>query len=266
MVYQSPTPLRAITGISASNVWAAGDASAVVHWDGTAWTAGTVPAPSNTVLWSISAGGGSIQAAGQFGRIYTYNGTWTSAQAGTLDLHAIWGNYAGGDDPNSIFADSMGTWSALPAAGAQLLGAWGNSAAVLMVGASQRITRIIARAVTNDTVTGPATTFRGIFGLSENQAWAVGTSGVVASSNGTQWSEVTAAPGAELDAIWGTGTTNLWAVGDLGAIYHYDGSSWSSVPSGNVQGYNLNGIWGADAQTIWASAELNGMTGAIFQY
>ncbi|GCE29609.1 hypothetical protein KDA_50930 [Dictyobacter alpinus] len=114
----------------------------------------------------------------------------------------------------------------------------------------------------------------GVFALSANNIWAVGSqvvSGHSSRSNtniihwdGTQWSNLSAGAfpfiEGELTSITGTGVNNLWAVGYQVAkqapiIVHWDGSTWSNVDSpssGNGIQQTLSSITAVAPNDIWA--------------
>jgi hypothetical protein len=83
--------LRAISGASATDVWAVGDDGAAVHWDGSTWTVQPAAVTEQlTGVWAAGAGEAWAVAAG--GDVLHYaSGTWTPTASGVSSLAAVWG-------------------------------------------------------------------------------------------------------------------------------------------------------------------------------
>ncbi|MBW2704155.1 MAG: hypothetical protein JRF33_25325 [Deltaproteobacteria bacterium] len=100
--------------------------------------------------------------------------------------------------------------------------------------------------------------FRGIWGLNENDIYAVGDALVafIWNYDGFDWSEIYRL-GLPSDFwsivdIWGTSSENLFAVGGRGAVHHFDGQDWTvELVTGQDQDILL-GVWGASAQDVFA--------------
>lgn len=85
--------LRGVWGTSASDVWAAGQNGAIVHYNGTSWSSVSSPTSQGLVsVWAASAS--DVWAVGYSGAIVHYNGTsWSNVPSGTTqDLFGIWGS------------------------------------------------------------------------------------------------------------------------------------------------------------------------------
>lgn len=84
--------LRAIRGISSSDVWAVGENGTIIRWNGSSWNAisSSVNAPLFGI-WVISSN--DAWAVGQSGTILHWNGTgWSRSNSPiTENLRAIWG-------------------------------------------------------------------------------------------------------------------------------------------------------------------------------
>src|SRR5206468_1934584 len=56
---------------------------------------------------------------------------------------------------------------------------------------------------------------------------------------------------SDLSRVWGTADNDAWAVGSGGVILHYDGANWSKVPSHTGQDFaGLSGTSAGDAWAV----------------
>jgi hypothetical protein len=279
--YQGSFALHAITGSDTSHIWAVGDSSGTVRWNGSSWTSGTIASatPNTTLYAAWMRSGNEVAAVGQAGRTFintsaSSGGAWAAPTAGGSDLHAVWGRgttelWAGGDDTSNLFYYQSSFWLAKRNLGSKLAGAWGNSNLIVLVGDSSKIGRVgnASTAFVADTVNGATSNLRAVWGISDSQLWAVGSGGVVGTASGTTWSLAVVAPGAQLNGVWASSASDIWAVGDASTVIHYNGTTWSAVSADAVAGYNLVGIWGADSQNIWVIGNRPaGSQAAIFRY
>jgi hypothetical protein len=255
---------------SASDIYAAGLASTVAHYNGTAWSLLASPGlgdlqgvfgfPSDTV-WVVGTSGGRAR----------WNGTaWTTFSTPTVTgtLYAVWGSsttnvYAVGD--NGTILHFNGTaWSTesplLPFTGS-LRSVWGTSdgSTVYAVGLGGAILERVFGIWVQ--VTSPITSdLRGVWGTGSD-FYAVGVSGRILHTSGLSWSTMTSPVTGTLKEVHGTGTTDIYAAGDNGAVVHYNGTTWSVVPAPFVQA--LYGVVdGGSGGTTWAV----GQNGTIFSY
>lgn len=90
----------------------------------------------------------------------------------------------------------------------------------------------------------------GIYGISTNDIWAVGSGGVIRHWNGTTWSTQNSGTTENLNAIHGNGTL-VFAVGDAGTVLRRNGATWTSESLPNNVNQNLNGIWVAGNGTAF---------------
>ena len=127
--------------------------------------------------------------------------------------------------------------------------------------------------------------FHAVWGLSDDDAWAVGDEGLVAHWDGVNWVEspqptranLTGVWGADghyyavgdqgtfieltasellsnapsthlLNAVFGSAPDDVWAVGQ--DIVHWNGTSWSQVPAPGA--VDLKGVWGSSPNDAWA--------------
>lgn len=90
----------------------------------------------------------------------------------------------------------------------------------------------------------------GIFGLNENEIWAVGSNliltvfdALIAHYDGTEWKTVHVDYGTStLTNVWASDANNVFAVGFDGVILHYDGDNWTKMKSGTNK--HLVDVWG----------------------
>jgi hypothetical protein len=71
--------------------------------------------------------------------------------------------------------------------------------------------------------------YRGIWGSSESNIFAVGDYGGIAHFDGSGWELMSSGTKDYLYAVWGSGPNDVYAVGERGRILHYDGSGWERV-------------------------------------
>lgn len=241
--------LSAVSASSGTDIWAAGEA--LMHYDGTAWTAFT-PALKNeistingvvdispTLAWAAGVTDNQQGLRGQV--IEQWNGTSWNVFPGP--------QFAAGDEPD-LFAVASTSADDIWAIGS-LLGDDGSQLFYLF----EHYDGTKWTATTQ--LSGDAFLF-GASADATNDAWAVGFNGpendtsrtLVMHYNGTNWKSMSAPSvgnGAnQLNAVLALAPNDVWAVGfstpeappkevaTLTLIEHYDGTSWSVVPSPNV--------------------------------
>lgn len=93
-------------------------------------------------------------------------------------------------------------------------------------------------------------TVNALWGLSEDNIYAVGSSGMIwrSQNNGSSWTSMESPTTKTLRAIWGIDDATIYAVGDSGTILRYDGASWTQESSPTTE--NLKGVTGSDADNI----------------
>jgi trimeric autotransporter adhesin len=112
---------------------------------------------------------------------------------------------------------------------------------------------------------GTASDLHSVWGLGEDDVWAVGDRGTILRRGGEGWTARDSGTLSALRAIWGAGPDDIWAVGDYGTIQKWEGAAWRPQVSGTSE--SLRAIWGSDAQNVWAvgggfHTELHGPTRA----
>lgn len=203
MTSPSTQYLHAVSGTSATDVWAVGANGTILHYDGTSWTvksSGTtarlraVHARSATDVWI--AGYGVVMGGNgtSFSSRSVSGGTTSTTYDAIFALSAT--DIFLGDDTGALYRSTTGTTftrnsfsAALP-----ISGLFGTSSTTMF-------------AVAGDT------------GSNANKLLAF---------NGTSWSvrATTQAVSGALLRLHGTSASDVWAVGENGALAHYDGTSW----------------------------------------
>ncbi|HNN94415.1 MAG TPA: hypothetical protein PKI03_19190 [Pseudomonadota bacterium] len=196
---------------SASDIWAVAAGGTLLHWDGSAWR--TVQGPVGSEWLAISGSSASdVWAVGSGGGAMHWNGTtWSMQPVQTVaDLRALYVAPGGA----SVFA----------------AGTAGN--VYRYVGSWQKLT-------TNITVG-----LNAIWGTGADDIWAAGVGGTVIHWNGTVWSTTPSGTTQELTAIGGSAVSNLWFVGANGTALFWDGvmlRSRSTGLSGTMRSVFSNG-------------------------
>jgi hypothetical protein len=116
-----------------------------------------------------------------------------------------------------------------------------------------------------DTLGTPGNFLRDVWGLDENNVWAVG--GLNLSEGGTvmiKWDgnkwEGTPLPNGNFNGIYGFSDTEIWCAGvraNQAYIGNWNGSNWKDYDwnyfqSQGFTAYPLNAIWGSSPEDIWA--------------
>ncbi len=200
--------LRNVWGTSASDVFAVGETGTILHYDGNSWKKMTCPTPltvqgiwgnSGSDVYAVGGASASDTTTGSF--IIHYDGRqWTTQEVLITPqrFHDVWG------DGSTVFtAGEAGAIFSSENAGA--LWAEMNSKTV--------------------------ETFRGLWGASETNVYAVGDFGTILHYDGSAWSPESSGTGLRLFGIWGSSKESIYAVGDAGLVLHYtDNSTDNSTP------------------------------------
>lgn len=221
----STSELLAVTGSTADDIWAVGQAGTIVRWNGTEWRSLVSPVvePLNAV-WPISAN--DAFAVGEAGNIIRWDGTRWSTMTSTVQVRLtgvygasadeVWAVGEGGRDPN----DPPGT--------------------LLRFDGSQW-----------NEVASPAESFlQGIRGLGRDVIYAWGTSGTIVRYDGSRWTPMTTGTTETIFAVWPFSRTEAIAVGEDGTILTRTSSTtFQAERSGTEK--ELFGVWGASPEDIW---------------
>jgi hypothetical protein len=235
--YPGWVPMASNVGTDLRAVWAAGagDAhaggSALLHYDGTAWSPETFPtippAAYISALWGSAHD--DVYAAVTNGSVLHFDGTtWTQA---TLSPQSA--NGVGGVAEHVVVCGVNGTVDEYVA------GTWTVTQQVL----------------------GMPAILNAVWGNDADDIFVVGNVGLVLRYHQGAWQTSRAPSGPRLNAVWGRAGDDVYAVGDqagTSTIYHYDGATWN--PESLPQAVNLYGVWG-DADHVYAV----GPSGSIFE-
>lgn len=114
----------------------------------------------------------------------------------------------------------------------------------------------IGAAATVDAGGSKLTTFNSIWGVSEQEIFAVGRHGRIVRYDGVAWKTQQSKTSEHLTAVWGTSPKDVWAVGYNMTVLHYDGNQWQPMPVPIAAVKNFDG-GGPDAtagllkQNLW---------------
>jgi hypothetical protein len=252
-----PSPadvLDAVTAVSASDAWAVGGAGEMSgqmaaglaeHWNGSRWTAVSVPrlnqggqlegvaAVSADEVWAVGAGGVTSANGPQVAYALRWDGRrWSSVavpQPGEFrgltavtripGTDALWAVGFQRARPGAPYRPMIDYWN----------GARWSVAAAPAVGSLNDVTAL-----------GP------------DDAWAVGGDTILR-WNGIRWSQVPVNSGVQLAGVTALTPGDAWAVGD-GTILRWNGTTWQSASWPHPAGAVLSAVTvvqGASGWTAW---------------
>jgi hypothetical protein len=213
--------LDTVWGSGPDDVWVAGRAGTLVHFDGTAWT--RVETPSTAALnglWGDARD--RFYLAGSGGTVLVWDGE-------------VWAGVTGGTTNNlrSVFLRSAVDGWAVGAQGTVLrfrgLG-WAKTPVML------------------DPETELADELHAVWSFSGSDAWAVGAGGRVIRWDGTAWAVVETPWTVTLRGLYGQAPDDLWAVGNEGQVIHWNGETWQRIETGSVA--TLHAVHGDGADHV----------------
>jgi hypothetical protein len=217
--------LRAMWGSSASDVWVAGAAGTLMHWDGTRFTT-TLGSTSQTWLGIWGASASEVWLVGKGGTIQRFDGaSWQPVPFPTTgDLGAIWGT---GTGTIYVVAAQDGIWRS---------------------DGGGPFTKVVDDIDLN-----------AIDGAAPDDVWAVGP-GSSQHWDGKAWTDIalfdpeTGVFSPAVNGVVAVGSGEAWASSDdiIDPLFHYDGVSgqWAGTPV-SLRGYDLFGIRRVGSE-IWA--------------
>jgi preprotein translocase subunit YajC len=281
----SPTQGSAtdIWGVGPADIFAVGG-TAVLHYDGTAWSAHSSPENADRLeaVWGSSpsdlhvAGADSTDAV-----VYRYDGTtWVEAARVSPDVaggqaifHGMWGAaprdiFAVGStgeagSRRALIARYDGTaWRRMTAPeddGLELYDVWGVAGGTIYAvgvrwSGSQPQTGVVIRfdgtTWSTSLETPQGVLLRGVWANSATDVFTVASDGSIWHFDGSDWTLALDTESGGLHDIWGSAETDVFAVGEPGVILHYDGLAWNPQTSGTT--VPLRGIWGGSGTDVWA--------------
>lgn len=211
MLSGTTKPLTSVWGASPADVFAAGDATLALSYNGTTWLPIIFPVDVVFSMWGTS--NTNIYVVG-FDGIVHYDGLSWSASGGSVMI-GIWGS-----SDNDIFA----------------------------VGSSGAIYHYNGSGWTSMT-SGTSVQLNSVWCSSSNDAFAVGNAGTILHYNGSDWTSMTSGTTNTLISVWGNSGSDVFAVGGAGTILHYNGSTWSAISSGTTN--SLNSVWGISGTDVF---------------
>lgn len=196
---------------------------ALQRWDGTQWSAETLPADTPGLNWVFGVGERRV-LVGELGLILTRDGDegeWMRSSCDTI--LPLWG--AWGAAPDDLWAVGGDGFNRDPIA-----------------------CHFDGEAWTQATLPEPSFETHALFkvwGTASDDVWAVGDEGLLMHYTGEAegWSEVPSGTDFDLISLWGTGPDEILAVGGrtTAVVSRYDGTSWTTQEVPELLG--LNGVW-----------------------
>jgi hypothetical protein len=186
------TTLNTVVARAPADVWAAGDAGIVSHWDGKAWRAETIGSERIDRIWPRAAD--DVWAVGRNGFVARRDAKgWTTIpMPDKTDLYDVRG--LSGDD-------------------------------VWLVGRAHAAYHWTGTAIEKV----PTSHYKpklAVLPFATDNIWIGGYS--ITRWNGKEWNADDDTFGLSMMTdLWATSPTDLWSVDDLGRIVHWDGKAWS---------------------------------------
>ncbi len=207
-------PIFGFWGTSPGNLYAASQ-GAVLHYDGSQWS--SIDAGTTQVLGSISGTPTGELFTTTNDRVHHFDGQ-------------VW---------SSLFQTDATTW---------LEDVWAFSASdAIAVGAHGTLLRYLGSAWAAPRPGQPAATQ--VFATSDTNVFAA-SDRTVYHFDGAQWTEATTAPEAIFD-LWSSGPDDAYAVGTNGLLLHFDGTSWTQASGLPTTDLDCISVWGSAADDVY---------------
>jgi len=105
--------------------------------------------------------------------------------------------------------------------------------------------------------------FTSVWGASQDDVWAVGSSGAVIHFDGTEWKDASLDTTRTLFSVHGSGPNDVWIVGTYGTIFHGPGfdagaPDWQPapiVPYNGASEKTLSSVWSPSPDEVWITGE-----------
>ncbi len=260
--------LRAISGSSAADVWAAGESDVLMHWNGSEWNS----VPTNTtvasleslwasdtnVLWAIGYGDESVLQRSRADWIVHKNLTTRALRrihgSGDSSVWAV--GYEG-----TVLRWNGSEWKEMTSG---QLPALLNDVYLAASGEAYAVgSGTILRRTAEGTWTqaGPALSqdYRAVHGSSETNVWVVGAGGFALHWDGSVWTPHATGTTKTLNAVFVRSPKDAWAVGRDGLAIHWNGYSWEHRPLPASR--EFLDVWATESETIAV-----GMNGLAYRY
>lgn len=271
--WEGVTPLYGVSAISASDIWAAGQApysfgptAYTLHWDGTQWiTYTTATAPGSfPVLRGVSAlAGNDVWAVGystefdNVSRQYLLTVHWDGSQWSVVPS----------PNPGGNGANYLSAVKAIASNDVWAVGYFGD-----LGGGNVRALFLHWNGSSWGVVQGsdPAGLGRRLYGIAEvaaNDMWAGGvynSRSALFHWNGASWTDVPVPDIGQVNGLSALAANDVWAVGDGGTL-HWNGSAWSLITSPVLPLYSVQALSPADAWAVGAGRQLAHWNGAWWE-
>jgi hypothetical protein len=256
----------AVWGSAPNDVWLAGEAGTLLHFNGAAWS--LVPSGTESALRALSGTSAKdVWAAGLDGTLLHFDGSSWSA---TQKNGAPWSPATGPNQrpiyallafPRQLWAGGSGTrsfdggaWTE-PHHGSHLptMAIWGLASSSLWEVGLQGMLNHYDGSHWERIGGEEGPSFYGVWGSAESDVWVVGSGGAIRRISAGRPTSVASNTTNDLHAVCGFGPNDVWAVGDHGTLLHWQGSAWTPSPSPSPSA--LLSIWGSSPQDIWTVGE-----------
>lgn len=214
--------LIAVTGTSATDVWAVGGLGSIFRLTESGWSEVRGPSSEDLLaVWPLSRDDAFI--VGDRGTIMRFDGSqWRFMTV---------------DDPEPFSERLTGVYGASP----EEVWAVGDRGAIL---------RFDGTSWTRVQSPNLAAQFNGVRGTARDDVWAWGASGILIHFDGVEWREVPSGTDRALIALWPFDRRNAVAVGLEGTIVvRTNGGAWRRERSGTSN--ELLGVWGSSPNDVW---------------
>jgi hypothetical protein len=234
--WENPRPqgntVNAVWASSTTDVWFAGRAGTLFHFDGTNW--------SNQA---------ALDAPALVDDSVVFSGVWGSAP------NDVW--FVGERQPTTATSSVILHWN-----GTRLNEATHPSSAGIrsITGSARNNVWAASTSIGNNLLRFDGTSWqsaacdscgaRDVVSFGPNDTWAVGFSGIIRRWNGSQWQRPPGAVSGDFEAAWGSGPDDVWAVGWSGAAAHWNGVEFRNVNSATR--VDLLGVWSSGPNDAWA--------------
>ncbi|NBD11713.1 WD40/YVTN/BNR-like repeat-containing protein [Corallococcus silvisoli] len=253
--------LRDVAVVSPTEAYVVGLRGTVLRWDGSQWSAAGSPTSLDLYALTLAEGGG--WAVGEGGTLLSLaSGTWsgyspplTAAPLTGIAAASSRSAMAAGKegDQHYTFVWDGAQWTKLatgtPHPYTQMPDIFMVADGTAFAAKDSSVVRWTG--TDWESLTTPTTTsLQAVWAASANEAFAVGSSGVVMrwrSTAGLVMDQLSPYP--FLHGVWGSGSSDVWAVGSGGTILHWNGDDWTQVDSPTTK--DLYGVSGSGPDDVW---------------
>ena len=243
--------MLAVHARSASDVWMAGLAGKVAHFDGTTWT--EVASGTDVDLHGITAApDGTIWVAGLHGVVSELGASGPTRHDLSRDVE-LWSVVPDGDAGVWVAGGALERWDGVAWTPVSSLGQFATDAwspapgEIWLAQASGWVSRYVD-GVSQSVPSPSSNDLWAIWGASRDDVWVAGYANRVHRWDGTEWTEASnphsGTPGAVM-ALWGSSPDDVYAAGHY--VLHFDGVDWTDT---GLTGVDLRSVHGAGGE-VW---------------